>query len=55
MFFKNQRGEAMRECRRDGASSPSTTGDAAVQNMRGVEVSLEGDEAEEVALKLAGL
>ncbi|OJT09190.1 hypothetical protein TRAPUB_14363 [Trametes pubescens] len=57
VFFKNQRGEAMREYRRDSASRPFTTGDAraAAQKTEEAEVSLEGDEAEEVALKLAGL
>ncbi|EIW53692.1 uncharacterized protein TRAVEDRAFT_52811 [Trametes versicolor FP-101664 SS1] len=53
VFFKNQRGEAVREYRGDDAPTSSAAGGSAAPTAK--EVSSEGDEAEEVALKLAGL
>lgn len=54
VFFKNQRGEAVREyCGSDDAPGSSSAGDCDAPAAK--EVSSEGDEAEEVALKLAGL
>lgn len=53
VFFKNQRGEAVREYRGDDSPSSSSAGDSAAHKTK--KVSSQGDEAEEVALKLAGL